>query len=351
MVHAANKPILQHVLEALVANGVTDIRLVVGYQRERVQAQFGDGSKFGCRITYAFQDALTGTAAALAAAPAPKGSFLVLGGDNLVDAAAIRAALDAQPPAIVVHRSDRPEKYGVVTLDGNRLAHIVEKPKEPKSSWVNTGIYHLTPDFHARAAALVQSGAPAGLPDVLQHALSSGATVHAVKSDALWSDAVYPWDLLRVNADALRVHARPHVQPGVHTEMPHLVAPDAQIGPGTTVGAGTCVGDNVVIGAQCVLENVVIYDDVQIGPGSILRNSVVGAGTRIGPRFTALTGPCDIRSADGWHHLEDFGAVIGEDCIVGGAVTLLPGTILGNAVRVAHAKTIHTNADDRARVM
>ena len=63
MVRAANKPILQYGMEALAANGIRDITIVVGYHREKIQAYFGDGGKLGVRITYAFQDSLRGTAA------------------------------------------------------------------------------------------------------------------------------------------------------------------------------------------------------------------------------------------------------------------------------------------------
>lgn len=346
MVRAANKPIMRHAIEGLVQNGVQDITVVVGYQRERVQAYFGDGQKFGARLTYAFQHPLTGTAPALATAPTPTEPFLVLGGDNLVDGSLIKAALGAPAPAIVVHRSNHPERYGVATLDGDRLVQLVEKPRDPRSTWVNTGVYSLTPEFHRLASTIARGGGFGGIPDVIQRALADGVAIQAVKSDALWSDAVYPWDLLRVNSDGLRTHAQPFHAPGVGTEPPILVAPESSIGMGTMLGAGTCIGSNVVIGAQSVVENCVIYDDVQIGPGSILRNTVVGAGTRIGPRFTALSGPCDIQSVDGWHHLDDFGGVIGEDCRIGGAVTLLPGAVLGNHVHAAPTRSVSGNIQD-----
>lgn len=350
MVRAANKPILQHVVESLTQNGIRDIVIVAGYHREKIQSYFADGRKFNARISYAFQDALTGTARALATAPRPNGPFLVLGGDNVVDPALIKAALDAPAPALVVHRSERPHRYGVVTLEGDRLAQIVEKPEQPRSEWVNTGVYSLTPEFHDRATALAEAGG-VGIPDLLQQALHDGERVAAIRSSALWSDAVYPWDLLRVHADVL--HARgeaPPSLPGVHVERPVLLGRDAQVSPGTTLAAGTCIGDNVVIGPNCVLENCVVYDDVQIGAASVLRNVIVGAGTRIGPRFTAISGPCDIKLGDGWHALSDFGCVIGEDARIGGVVTATPGTIVGNGVTVLHDRTIQGFINDRSSV-
>jgi UDP-N-acetylglucosamine diphosphorylase / glucose-1-phosphate thymidylyltransferase / UDP-N-acetylgalactosamine diphosphorylase / glucosamine-1-phosphate N-acetyltransferase / galactosamine-1-phosphate N-acetyltransferase len=353
MIRAANKPIAQHCVEALVANGVRDITFVLGYQRAKVQTYFGDGRRFGATITYSFQEALLGTAPALALAPRPEEPFLVLGGDNVVDASLIKRALSApgEGPAMVVHQSTTPSRYGVVSLDGSRVERIVEKPTNPRSEWVNTGVYRLPASFHDRTRALAERGVQ-GLPDVIQHAIDEGVHVDAVRSSDLWADAVYPWDLLRVNGILLKAgHAKPVKLPHVHADSAVLLGEDATIGPGTVLGAGTCIGNNVEIGPHCVLENVVVFDDAQIGAGSILRNTLIGEGTRIGPRFTALSGPCDVRSADGWRSLEDFGSVIGEDGRIGGAVTFLPGTTMGNRCRIAPARHVSGTLEDGSSVV
>lgn len=348
MVRAANKPIAQHVVEALAANGVKDVTFVLGYQRAKVQAHFGDGHRFGSRISYAFQEALTGTALALATAPRPSEPFLVLNADNVVDASLVKSILSAKgdAPAVAVTRSETPSRYGVVTIDNSHVARIVEKPRDPASEWVSTGVYRLAPEHHDLAARLAGSDA-LGLTDVVQAAIDGGGRIEAVKTDALWSDAVYPWDLLRVHADVFAAGlARPVAPDGVTAEHPVLVGEDCTFGPGVVLGTGTCVGDNVDVGAHCVIENSVVYDDVKIGPGAIVRNAVVGEGARIGPRFTALSGPCDIHSVDQWHHLDDFGAIVGEDARIDGCVTTLPGTIVGHRARVAAGKTIHGRLDD-----
>lgn len=342
MVRVANKPVLQHAIEALTANGIQDVTIVVGYHREKIQSYFGEGKRFGARITYAFQEALGGTAHALATAPPPSGSFLLLGGDNLVDAALVRSALAVgDGPALVAHRSTRPQRYGVLTLDGSRLVRIEEKPERPRSEWVNTGVYRLPAEFHARAKAIAATP-HAGLPDLLQQAIGEGRRVEVVLSDDLWADAVYPWDLLGMHAQLLQ---RQKVAEGT------LLGPESSLGAGVVLTPSTCIGSNVSIGPHSVLENCIVYDDAEIGPGAILRNTIVGAGTRIGARFTSISGPCDIRSVDGWHHLEDFGAVIGEDARIGGGVTLLPGTVLGNGVHAAHGRTLSGSVPDRSHVL
>lgn len=352
MIRAANKPMAQYPLEALVAQGIKDVTLVVGYQRARLQTYFGDGRKFGARITYAFQEGLLGTAHAVATAPDPREPFLVLGGDNVVDAGLIRNLLDAgvNGPSIVVHKSDTPSKYGVVTMEGDRVRSIVEQPPNPASDWVNTGVYRFPADFHAHLRDGVKRGL-LGLTDVLADWLREGNRITATKSQGLWADAVYPWDLLKIHAELTRLHPPSPVQvPGVHVDQRVLLGSDVRLDHSVVLSTGTCVGSNVQIGANSTIENSIIYDDVQIGPGAILQNTVVGEGTRIGPRFTAVSGECDVKRPDGWHHLDDFGAVIGEDARIGGNVTLKPGTMLGNRVRVDHGRVVSGTVDDQGIV-
>jgi len=55
MLPAATKPILEHVFDALIDAGVSDITVVVGYQRNRVQSHFGPTYR-NVPITYCTQE-------------------------------------------------------------------------------------------------------------------------------------------------------------------------------------------------------------------------------------------------------------------------------------------------------
>src|SRR5579884_3166834 len=56
LVPVANKPVLFYVIEDLVSSGITDIGIVVGDTAEQIEAAVGDGSAFGCSLTYIRQD-------------------------------------------------------------------------------------------------------------------------------------------------------------------------------------------------------------------------------------------------------------------------------------------------------
>ncbi len=145
MLSIAGKPILNYVVESLAQNGIRNIVLVVGYRKEQVFDYIGSGQQLGVDITYITQEKQLGTAHALAQAKdATEGEFLVLPGDNLIEADAIARFVAVKPEAVLVKRVDNPARYGVVTIAKGMVKGIVEKPKEAKSNVISTGTYAFT---------------------------------------------------------------------------------------------------------------------------------------------------------------------------------------------------------------
>ena len=366
MLRVANRPIAQFAVEALVANGITDITFVAGYRKEKLQSYFEDGKRFGAKIDYVFQEVLLGTAHALAQVDLHDDEAVVMGGDNVVDARLIKDLLNGKDaPRLVVHRSSSPSKYGVVTLDRGRVARIQEKPLDYRSETVNTGVYYFPKGFQKDLQERVRRGI-GGLSLVLQDLIESSVKVGAVPSEGLWMDAVYPWDLLSLNEALVRRAIREAglpdppgpVQLGKGTTVrrtasivgPALLGEGCLVESGVALGPTTSIGDNVSLGANCVVENSVLMDDVRVGPGSILRNSILAEGVTVGPRFTALSGACDFHAEDGWHSLEDFGCVIGNDARLGGNVTIEPGLTVGAGATVGSGAWLRRSVGQGAAV-
>lgn len=355
MVRVANRPIVEYVLDALVENGVTDVTLVVGYRKERVQNYLGDGKRMGCDISYAFQGSLLGTAHALAQVDFGDEDALVLAGDNIVDAGLVEQVLEAGPgPTLAAHRSRDPSKYGVLTLDGEDVVEIQEKPTTHASEFVNTGVYRFPREFSGTVREGVKDGYT-GLTHLLQREIEEGRSVRAVRSDGLWMDAVYPWDLLDLTAhlqDDGATEGRP-TGARVHgtASVEALLGRDASVGPQSAVTPSTTVGDNVTIGPGCIVQNCIIYDDVQVGAGTVLRNTVVGEGARLGARVTVHSGPAQVQAAGELHDLDDFGAVVGEDARIGGGATLEPGAMVGVRAEVGLGARVRGRVPDETRVI
>jgi len=85
MIPVCGKPVLEHQIECLKKNKLTDITLVVGYLGEQITDYFGDGGHFDCNINYFFETEPLGTAGALYKIEDLPDDFILLNGDIIFD--------------------------------------------------------------------------------------------------------------------------------------------------------------------------------------------------------------------------------------------------------------------------
>jgi len=88
MIEIGGKPFLQWQIKLLKKNKITDIILCVGQMAEQIEEYFGDGSKFGVKLTYSKEkpDQLLGTGGALKnAQDLLDDIFMVTWGDSYLD--------------------------------------------------------------------------------------------------------------------------------------------------------------------------------------------------------------------------------------------------------------------------
>ncbi len=145
-----DKPMIYYPLSVLMIAGVREILLISAPEFvDNYKRLFGDGEAWGISIAYAIQPRPEGLAQAyLIGAPfvGADPSCLILG-DNLFFGANMRTLLGrarerATGATVFAYRVDEPERYGVVSFDGDgRAIDIVEKPENPKSHWAVTGLY------------------------------------------------------------------------------------------------------------------------------------------------------------------------------------------------------------------
>ncbi len=366
MLFIAGKPILQYVIEALAQNGLRDIVLVVGYRKEQVLDYFGSGETFGVDLTYVMQERQLGTAHALAQAKgAIKDDFLVLPGDNLIAAETIDRFAATAPEAVLVKKVENPMRYGVVAVQRGTVKGIIEKPAEAASNLVSTGIY----SFSRAIFDFVEP--QLDLPDVVNRMIGQGQKIKALETEGAWLDAIYPWDILGLNAAILQqtqaksggtvetgVTLKGQVSIGKGTAIransyiagPVVIGDGCEIGPSVCIFPATSIGNNVVMAPFTEVKNSVIGNDVNIGSGSIIHDSVIDNSCNIGGQFTACSGQEEI-AVNQEHHLVNFGAMLGEGCALGNSVTAQPGVIVGNYSQIRSLKLVSGRLPDRSLVM
>lgn len=146
LLEVAGIPILDHIIGALPEE-VTELVIVTGYREEQIKAHCGN-LFMGRPVAYVSQaDPKAGTGDALfAAEPLLHDRFLVMYGDDIHGAAALKEAVQHER-CFLVARSDHPEDFGVIELnkDGT-LKGIIEKPADPPTDLVNIGGFILTPE-------------------------------------------------------------------------------------------------------------------------------------------------------------------------------------------------------------
>lgn len=148
MLRLGGKPILEHVLEQMVAAGFTRFSLTVNYLAEQIEHHFGDGARWGAEIEYVRESRPLGTAGALGMIKHPGSDpLLVLNGDILtkVDFPSLIDFHRAEKglATICIKRHEIQVPYGVIEHSGRHLTRFVEKPTH--RFLVNAGIYVLDP--------------------------------------------------------------------------------------------------------------------------------------------------------------------------------------------------------------
>jgi len=144
-----SKPMIYYPLETLVEAGIRDILLVTGGNNAGDFLRLlGNGGEFGLKhINYTYQKGEGGIAEALNLAEhfADNGKIIVILGDNLVEKS-IKEQVEkfkAQPEGakVLLKEVEDPERFGVAEIEEDRLISVEEKPKQPKSNYIVTGIY------------------------------------------------------------------------------------------------------------------------------------------------------------------------------------------------------------------
>jgi glucose-1-phosphate thymidylyltransferase len=273
----AGKPILAHIVDDLAATGIDGFVIIVGFHGEAVREWFA-AERPALDITCIEQERRLGLGHAIWTAREALGDepFFCILGDTILkaDYAALLACPDNM---IAVREVEDPRRFGVVILDGDRVAGFVEKPAKPPSNLAIVGAYLF------RDAARLWAGLDRvvredrrtrgeyQLTDGLQLMLEGGAIFRTMTVDD-WYDCGKPETWLETNR-VLLDRERPAVPAGVEVTPPCAIAPGVEI-------VGSRLGPHVTVGPGARLVNCDLRDCV-IGSHSHLtdcrlRASLVG---------------------------------------------------------------------------
>jgi glucose-1-phosphate thymidylyltransferase len=192
-----DRPMIHYPIQCLLDAGIREILIVTGGEHAGDFLKLlHNGKHLGIgELHYTYQEGEGGIADALLLAEdfADGGKVCVVLGDNLIERDIRKAAGDffTQPTGakILLKEVPDPERFGVVRMEGDSVAEIIEKPKDPPSNLAVTGIYFYDNDVFDICRTLEPSHrGELEITDVNNHYLQRGDLTHEVL-EGWWTDA------------------------------------------------------------------------------------------------------------------------------------------------------------------
>jgi len=274
MVPVLDRPVMAHIVDLCRRQGFDDLVANLHYFPDTIRDYFGD------RLTYNFEEELTGTAGGVRQVADFFGGdpIVVISGDALTDVD-LNALVERHRAAggiatLTVKQVEDTREYGVVIHDDDgRIQGFQEKPDpaEALSNLGNCGIYCFSPEiFDYFPKSEFADWAQDVFPALLEH----DVPFHIHETREYWNDVGSLAELRQGTFDALEGRLRLEAS-GSGTDLPDDVDADGPvwIGQDCEIGAGVRLTGPVVIGDHC-----------RIGDGAALRETIVFPGTEVAPK-------------------------------------------------------------------
>lgn len=281
LLNVAGKPILGHILDKLISEGVTDATIVVGHLSDMIR-EYVSSTYPAFPVRYVEQEERLGLGHAvyLSREALRGGPVLIILGDTIFDVD-LKPVLKGTVSSLGVKEVDDPRRFGVAVREQGFVTRLVEKPEGPVSNLALVGLYYI-----ANPALLekclgemisqdIRTKGEYQLTDALAMMLERGEKITTFPVEG-WYDCGKPETLLATNKALLRIHSTTRKIDGVIITEPVFIAPTATlsrcvIGPNTSIGGNASVTDSHI-------RNSIIGENARV-LHAMLENSIVGNGS------------------------------------------------------------------------
>jgi mannose-1-phosphate guanylyltransferase len=326
MVPVFNIPFLEHVIRNLKAYNINEIILAQHHLAASMVQYFGDGSRFGVRLTYVMEDFPRGSAGAVKNAEKYlSDTFFVLNGDifhnrDFTDMLAFHRRRQAIATIDLAPVED-PTMFGMVDTEADgRVKRFIEKPdrKNVTTNLINAGTWIFEPGVLQLIPAEVKCSFE---KEVFPSMISNKLPLFAYPSYHYWMDIGTPEKYLQLHRDLLNNKCD-----GYTFARDVLIAENCQIHPGAHLSG------RIVMGEGCIIE----ADAELTGP------LVIGSGCRVGEN-------AGVQDSVLWDNVTAKeaanirGCVIANDCLIGKGVCL-SDAVLGDHIGLGDGSKPETGA-------
>lgn len=185
------RPLIEHTLERLAGEGFRRVFLAVYYRPEAFQEHGIEGSRWGIELEFVYEPRRLGTAGALGLMrDRLTEPFLIVNGDVFTQLQ-FRSLLDFHTKHdFLVTLGVKPYEvripYGVVTVNGDEVIQLVEKPAH--TCLTNAGVYAMNPEV----IPLIGRGERADMDEVIVRVIDERGRVGAFPVHESWTDIGLP---------------------------------------------------------------------------------------------------------------------------------------------------------------
>ncbi len=290
LLNVAGKPIIAHIMDAIIEQGITKATIVTGYMRKLVESYIRD--RYDIDVSFVSQRESLGLGHAIwvASQTFDNEPLMIILGDTVFDVD-LQLAQQSTFSSIGVKKVKDPRRFGVVIKNEQGIiTKFVEKPTEFVSDEAIVGLYYianpqlLRQSLNELISKNIQTSGEFQLTDALQLMLEKNEKFSSFRVDG-WFDCGKPETLLSTNRHLLDKLKQEQAPDGTVIIPPVYIAPDAKIkksviGPYTTIATGVTVEDSII-------RDSIISDGAKVS-SSLLEESIIGNNAYVRGNFNRL---------------------------------------------------------------
>ena len=290
LVNVAGKPILGHIMDALVEQDIDEVTVVTGYKGDLVEAYLN--ANYRAQFSFAVQDEMLGLGHAIWTARESLDTdepVLIILGDTVFDVDLGRLKT-SRFSSLGVKTVDDPRRFGVVIKEGEFVTRLVEKPETPVSNSAIVGLYYIHSPRLLREcldeiiSKNLRTKNEFQLTDALQLMVDRGEKFTTFDVDG-WHDCGKPETLLETNRFLLTKHNANEHRPGC------VVVPPVYIDP-TAIVEHSVIGPYATISEGAVVRNSIVSDSIICNHATVsnmtLTKSIIGDNATVTGKFASI---------------------------------------------------------------
>ncbi len=293
MLKVAGVPFTEHQIVKAREAGITEIVLATSFMAEIFEPYFGNGEKFGLKISYAVEESALGTGGAIRNAAkklSGTGPVVIFNGDvlsshNLREQMEFHETNNAD---VTLYLTEVPDAraFGVVELDASkRILTFNEKMENPPTNMINAGCYIFNHDV---IESIPENAVISVERETFPGLLNNDGRLFGFVDSNYWLDIGNPGALLKATSDLIsgvasssavdealadgRIFRRDSTL--LHGENVVFEQPSTQ-------DSGCFIGSGAVIGSQSTLSRCVVGENAIVGEKAVLINTFVAPGFHV----------------------------------------------------------------------